>query len=69
MGYNFLIPTQGHIDTLNNTIDVLEKRFMALTVRSEGGGPNVAARELVETQRELSKTRKAIEELTVRGFS
>ena len=36
-----------------------------LTARSKGGGPNVeqAARELVETQRELNKTRTAIEEL------
>jgi hypothetical protein len=43
----------------------LGKWVTVLTVRSEGGGPNAeqAARELVETQRELRKTRTAIEEL------
>jgi hypothetical protein len=62
---NFLISIQGHIGTRNNTVGVLEKRVTALTARSDGGGPNAeqAARELVETQRELSKTRTAIEEL------
>jgi hypothetical protein len=62
---NFLISIQGHIGTLNNTVGVLEKRITALTARSDGGGPNAeqAARELVETQCELSKTRMAIEEL------
>jgi hypothetical protein len=49
---NFLISIQGHIGTWNNT---------ALTARSGGGGPNAkqAARELVETQGELIKTRTA----------
>jgi len=39
----------------------LEKWASTLTARSEGGRPNVkqAARELVETQRELSKKLKA----------
>jgi hypothetical protein len=62
---NFLISIQGHIGTLNNTAGVLEKRATALTARSEGGGPNAeqAARELMETQGGLSKTRTAIEEL------
>lgn len=62
---NFLISIQGHIGTLNNTVGVLEKRVTALTARSEGSGPNgqQAAGELVESQRELSKTRTAIEEL------
>jgi hypothetical protein len=62
---DFLISIQGHIGTLNNTVGVLEKRVTVLTARSEGGGPNAeqAARELVETQHELSKTRTAIEEL------
>ena len=62
---DFLISIQGHIGTLNNTVGVLEKRVTALTARSEGGGPNAeqAARELVETQHELRKTRTAIEEL------
>ena len=62
---NFLISIQGHIGILNNTVDVLEKRVTTLTARSEGGGSNAeqAAGELMETQRELSKTRTAIEEL------
>src|SRR6267142_3714882 len=62
---NFLISIQGHIGTLNNTVGVLEKRVTSLTARSVGVGPNAeqAARELVETQRELNKTRTAIEEL------
>ena len=62
---NFLISIQGHIGILNNTVGVLGKRVTALTARSEGGGPNAeqAAGELVETQRELNKTRTAIEEL------
>ena len=62
---NFLISIQGHIGILNNTVDVLGKRVTTLTARSEGGGSNAgqAAGELVETQRELSKTRMAIEEL------
>jgi hypothetical protein len=62
---NFLISIQGHIGILNNTVGVLEKRVVALTARSEGGGPTAeqAASELVETQQELTKTRTAIEEL------
>ncbi|KAH7883420.1 hypothetical protein F5I97DRAFT_1939188 [Phlebopus sp. FC_14] len=62
---NFFISIQGHIGTLNNTVGVLEKRVTVFTARSEGGGPNAeqAAGELVETQRELNKTRTAIEEL------
>jgi hypothetical protein len=55
---NFLMSIQGHIGILNNTVGVLEKRATAFTARSEGGGSNAeqAARELVETQGELSKT-------------
>jgi len=62
---NFLMSIQGRIGTLNITVGILEKRVRLLTVRLEGGGPNVeqAARELVETQHELDKTRTAIEEL------
>ena len=62
---NFLRSIQGHIGTLNNTVGILEKWITALTTRSEGGSPNAeqAARELVETQGQLSKTRTAIEEL------
>ncbi|KAI1791811.1 hypothetical protein LXA43DRAFT_1136373, partial [Ganoderma leucocontextum] len=62
---DFLISIQGHTRTLNNTVGVLNKRVTALTVRSEGGGPNAeqSARELVETQHELSKIQTAIEEL------
>ena len=62
---NFLISIQDHIETLNITVDLLEKQVTMLAARSEGGGPNArqAARELVESQRQLSKTRVAIEEL------
>ena len=62
---NFLISIQGHIGILNFTAGILEKRVTTLTVRSEGGGPNAeqAAGELLESQRELGKTRTAIEEL------
>jgi hypothetical protein len=43
----------------------LEKWVTALRARSESSGPNAkqAARELVETEHELSKTRTAIMEL------
>jgi len=43
----------------------LEQRVKTLTARSEAGGPNAqqAVGELVETQRELEKTRTAIGEL------
>jgi len=62
---NFLTSIQGHIGILNNTVVILKKRVMALTARSEGSGPNAeqAAREVVETQHEMRKTRTAIEEL------
>jgi len=62
---NFLISILGHICTLNNTVEVLEQRVKTLTARSEAGGPNAqqAVGELVETQRELEKTRTAIGEL------
>jgi hypothetical protein len=61
----FLISIQGHIGTLNNRVGILEKRVTVLTARSEGSGPNAgqAAGELVETHRELDKTRTTIEEL------
>jgi hypothetical protein len=62
---NFLISIQSHIGPLNTTVGVWEKRVTALTARLEGDGRNAeqAARKLVETQRELNKTRTAIEEL------
>jgi hypothetical protein len=62
---NFLISIQGHIGTLNTTVDILKRRVTILTARSEGDGPDAgeAALELEETQRELSKTRTAIEDL------
>ncbi|KAG8905111.1 hypothetical protein FRB99_000675 [Tulasnella sp. 403] len=62
---NFLASIQGHIDILNNTVGLLERRVTTLTARSQGGGPNAqqAASELEETQRELGKTRTAIDEL------
>ena len=63
--HNFLVSIQGHIGIMNITVDVLEKRVTALTARSKGDGPTAgqATRELEETQRELIKTRAAIEEL------
>ena len=62
---NFLKSIQGHIGTLNNTVDILEKQITASTARWEGGGPDAekVARDLVEAQSQLSKTRTAIEEL------
>jgi hypothetical protein len=62
---NFLISIQGHIGTLNLTVDFLEKRLTTLTARSENGSPKAeqAARELVETQGKLRETRTATEEL------
>ena len=44
---------------------VLEDQITALTARSKGSGPNAdqAARELVETKKQLSKTHTAIEEV------
>jgi hypothetical protein len=62
---NFLISIQGHIGTLNLTVEALEKRVTMLTARSENGGPNAeqAARGLVKIQGELRDTRTAIEEL------
>ena len=54
---NFLISIQGHIGTLNSKVGFLEKQVTALTARSEGGGPNVE-----RAERELSKTRTAVEE-------
>jgi hypothetical protein len=62
---DFLESIRGHIGTLIRTVGVLEKLVTLLTAKSEGGGPDVqqAARQLVETQHELSKSRTAIEEL------
>lgn len=62
---NFLRSIQGHIGSLNIRIGMLEEWVTAFSAKSEGGGPNAeqAAHELVETQRELSKTQLAIEEL------
>ena len=59
---NFLKFIQGHIGLLNIKVDLLEKWVTVFTERSEGGGPNAgqATSELVETQRELNKTRTAI---------
>jgi hypothetical protein len=59
---NFLKFIQGHIGLLNIKVDLLEEWVTVLTERSEGGGPNAgqATSELVETQRELNKTRTAI---------
>ena len=55
----------GHINTLNDTIGVLDKQVLVLTARSDGGGSHAeqAAGELVEDQHELNKTRTAIKEL------
>ena len=59
---NFLKFIQGHIGLLNIKVDLLEKWVTVFTERSEGGGPNTgqATSELVETQRELNKTRTVI---------
>ncbi|KAH9954245.1 hypothetical protein BGW80DRAFT_1566799 [Lactifluus volemus] len=60
-----LLSIQGRINTLNNTLDVLQIQDAVLTERSEGGGPNAAqaARELDETRRELIKTQSAINDV------
>ena len=62
---DFIISIQDHINTLNTSVVILEKRVTAYTARLEGNGPNAeqVAGELVETQHELGKTRTAIEEL------
>ncbi|KZS99958.1 uncharacterized protein LAESUDRAFT_769211 [Laetiporus sulphureus 93-53] len=62
---NFLESIKGHIGTMNNTADVLEKRVTLHRTRAEGGGPDAeqAARDLDETQGQLIKTREAIAEL------
>ena len=62
---HFLTSIQGHIGILNHRVVALVRGITALTASTEGSGPNAeqAARELVETQHELSKTRTAIEEL------
>jgi hypothetical protein len=62
---NFLISIQGHIGTQSTTVDILKRLVTMLTARPEGGGPDAgkAGLELEATQRELSKTRTAIEEL------
>jgi len=64
---NFLISIQGHIGTPNNTVEVLEQRVKTLTARSEAGGPDAQqpAGALVETQRELEKTRTAYRPILV----
>ncbi len=62
---NFLRSIQSHIGKLNHMVGHLEKQTMGLTARSVGGDLNAdqAARDLVKTEHELSRTRKAIEEL------
>lgn len=61
----FLSSIEDHIRILKNTVGVLQKPDTVLSVGSESGGPKAeqAARELVETWHQLSKTQKAIEEL------
>ncbi|KAH9004279.1 hypothetical protein EDB86DRAFT_2887796 [Lactarius hatsudake] len=61
----FLKYIQNHVGTLNAAVSIFETQVTVLTERSAGGGPNAeqAARELVETQQELSKTRTTIKEL------
>jgi hypothetical protein len=62
---NFLKKIQAHIGTLNNTVDILERRVQVLTARSQGGGHSAqqAADELKESERELIKTQAAVGEL------
>ena len=65
--HNFVVSIQGHIGLMNSNVDYLEKQlgFSPLLTRSKGEGPNAekAKRHLEEYQRELTKTRKAIDEL------
>jgi hypothetical protein len=62
---DFLVSIQGRIGILIIMVGILEKKITTLTARSEGGGPNVeqTALELVEAERELSKTQTAIKDL------
>jgi hypothetical protein len=62
---NFIMSIQSHINTLNSTVSILEQQVTTLTAMSEGGGSNAkqAGSKLVETQRELNKTRTAIKKL------
>ncbi|KAI9509206.1 hypothetical protein F5148DRAFT_1148459 [Russula earlei] len=55
---NFLGSIQGHISTLNITVDILEKLITVLMTMSEGGGPNAeeAACQLVQKQSKLNNT-------------
>ena len=61
---NFIVSIQAQINTMNLTVDYLQRVILS-TARSEGGGPNAeeTARHLAKSQRELSEARTAIEEL------
>jgi len=62
---NFLESIQAHLGTLRIAVGMLEKRVTIGKARSECGGPDAkqAAYELVENERELSRTQVAIKEL------
>ncbi|KAI6007536.1 hypothetical protein F5J12DRAFT_720683, partial [Pisolithus orientalis] len=62
---DFLASIQDHINIMNHTVGILERRATMLTARAEGDGPTAkqAARELEVTRRQLPKTREAIEAL------
>ncbi|KAI6145492.1 hypothetical protein BKA82DRAFT_995627 [Pisolithus tinctorius] len=62
---DFLASIQDHIDIMNHTVGILERRATTLTARAEGDGPTAkqAAKELEVTRRQLPKTREAIEAL------
>jgi hypothetical protein len=62
---DFLASIQTNIDTLINTVSVLEKRVTVLARKVAGGGTNAeqAARDLVKTQNDLNEKNIAVEEL------
>ncbi|KAI6007528.1 hypothetical protein F5J12DRAFT_828698 [Pisolithus orientalis] len=62
---DFLASIQDHIDIMNHTVGILERRATTLTARAEGDGPTAkqAAKELEVTRRQLPKTRETIEAL------
>jgi hypothetical protein len=61
---DFLISIQGHLGTLNSTVEAWENQVTVLTASLENGSPNAQqeARALVKIQGELSDTRTAIDE-------
>jgi hypothetical protein len=62
---DLLVSTQGHIGTLNDTVEVSEMLIKTLTAKLQGSGSEdkEAEKELMDYQRELTSTRTAIGEL------